>query len=68
MTSPIDTHHAMARLKDRSAAPDLDHLADSAEPLAIDHPPLSTVVADSLRKLIAAGKLAPGARLNEREL
>lgn len=36
--------------------------------MAIDHPTLSTVVADSLRQLIAAGKLAPGSRLNEREL
>lgn len=41
---------------------------DSATPMAINHPTLSVVVADSLRKLIAAGRLAPGARLNEREL
>jgi DNA-binding GntR family transcriptional regulator len=36
--------------------------------MAIEHPTLSKVVADSLRKLIASGKLAPGSRLNEREL
>lgn len=39
-----------------------------ATPMAIDHPTLPVVVADSLRKLIAAGKLVPGARLNERQL
>jgi len=41
---------------------------DLSRPLAIDHPTLSVVVADSLRKLITAGKLAPGDRLNERQL
>ncbi len=41
---------------------------NSTAGMAIDHPTLSTVVADSLRQLIAAGKLAPGSRLNEREL
>lgn len=37
-------------------------------PMAIDHPTLPTVVADSLRKLISSGILAPGSRLNERAL
>ncbi len=41
---------------------------NSTAGMAIDHPTLSAVVADSLRQLIAAGKLAPGSRLNEREL
>ncbi len=41
---------------------------DLASPLAIDHPTLPVVVADSLRKLISSGRLAPGARLNERQL
>jgi DNA-binding GntR family transcriptional regulator len=38
------------------------------KPMAIDHPTLSVVVADRLRRLIAAGGLAPGGRLNERQL
>lgn len=58
----------MARLNDRSDGPGADALAEPAAPMAIDHPPLSTVVADRLRKLIAAGKLAPGTRLNETAL
>jgi len=37
-------------------------------PMAIDHPTLPVVVAESLRKLISAGSLAPGARLSERHL
>jgi len=37
-------------------------------PMAINHPTLAVVVADSLRKLITAEKLAPGSRLNERQL
>jgi DNA-binding GntR family transcriptional regulator len=41
---------------------------DLPMPMAIDHPTLSVVVAASLRKLISAGRLAPGARLNERQL
>jgi DNA-binding GntR family transcriptional regulator len=38
------------------------------KPIAIVHPTLSVVVADSLRRLITAGGLAPGGRLNERQL
>lgn len=56
----------MARLIDRP--PDADHPTDAVASMAIDHPTLPTVVAESLRRLIAAGTLAPGARLNEREL
>ena len=41
---------------------------DQQMPMAINHPTLSVVVADSLRKLIASGRLAPGCRLNERQL
>jgi DNA-binding GntR family transcriptional regulator len=37
-------------------------------PMPIDHPTLAVVVADRLRKLISAGGLAPGSRLNERQL
>jgi DNA-binding GntR family transcriptional regulator len=37
-------------------------------PMAIDHPTLAVVVADRLRKLISVGGLAPGTRLNERQL
>lgn len=41
---------------------------DQPMPMAINHPTLSVVVADSLRKLISAGRLMPGSRLNERQL
>jgi DNA-binding GntR family transcriptional regulator len=37
-------------------------------PIVIDHPTLPVVVADSLRRLIADGDLAPGERLHERQL
>lgn len=58
----------MARPIQESATVELDSLPDLAMPMAIDHPTLSVVVAGRLRKLIAAGKLGPGAHLNEREL
>ena len=41
---------------------------DLPRPIAIDHPTLPVVIADSLRRLIAEGDLAPGDRLNERQL
>jgi DNA-binding GntR family transcriptional regulator len=58
-----DAASILAELKTASGS-----ASEAEPPVAIDHPTLPLVIAASLRKMITAGTLAAGARLNERQL
>lgn len=66
--SPFLRRFKRAAWKIRRQVLDNTDPTELQRPIAIDHPTLSVVVADSLRRLITSGGLAPGGRLNERQL